>query len=106
MTFPQAVSVAARDGDVMHGAAAPLWQGKIGGGEASSGPCRAAFISATELVELCLLSKLNPVAWHFNCSTALGHISPITLLYITWHLQLSYCSLGTDFTLRHMDHSG
>lgn len=105
MTFPRALSVAARDGDVMHGTAAALWQGKIGGGEASSGPCRAAFISATALVELCLLSKLNPAAWHFSCSTALGHFVPITPLYITWHLRLSYCSLGTHSALRHMDHS-
>lgn len=106
MTFPRALSVAARDGDVMHGTAAALWQGKIGGGEALSGPCRAAFISATALVKLCFLSKLKPVAWHFSGSRALGHLSTITPLYITWHLHLSYCSLGTHSALRHMDHSG
>lgn len=106
MTFPRALSVAARDGDVMHGTAAALWQGKIGGGEAWSRPRRAAFISATALVELCLLSKLNPVAWHFSWKTSLGQIVPITPLHIAWHLRLGYCSLGTCSALGHMDHSG
>ena len=51
MTFPRALSVAARDSVVMHGTTAASWQAKIGGGEAWSGPCRPAFISATAAAE-------------------------------------------------------